>query len=404
MPTCDIAIIGAGPYGLSAAAHFRASTQLDVKVFGETMSFWERMPKGMLLRSPWEGSHLSDPKRMLTLNAYRVASDNHLAPPVSLERFVRYGHWFQQQAVPNVDSRNVIGLEKRSATFQLLLQDGECWNARRVIVAAGIAAFPWRPDEFASLPPAFVSHTSEHKDLSRFAGQRILVIGAGQSALESAALLRESGAEVELLVRNPMVRWLWRHPWLHSNLFAALLYSPFDVGPAGISHLIARPDLYRRFPRKLQDRLSTRSIRPAGSAWLKPRLDGLPITTGCRVVSATAAHHQLITKLSDGSHRTVDHVLLGTGYRVDISRYSFIDRNLLLSIREVHGYPCLNDGFESSVAGLHFIGAPAAWSFGPLMRFVAGTEFAARRLARRILGKAADCSERIEEILCPDAA
>src|SRR5213079_230240 len=58
MSACDVAIVGAGPYGLSAAAHLRAANGLDVRVFGEPMSFWERhMPKGMLLRSPLEGSH-----------------------------------------------------------------------------------------------------------------------------------------------------------------------------------------------------------------------------------------------------------------------------------------------------------------------------------------------------------
>ena len=94
MTKCDIAIIGAGPYGLSAAAHLRAIPGLDVHVFGEPMSFWERhMPTGMLLRSPWEGSNLSDPKRSLTLDAYKVVSDNHLSAPVPLERFVNFGFY-----------------------------------------------------------------------------------------------------------------------------------------------------------------------------------------------------------------------------------------------------------------------------------------------------------------------
>jgi cation diffusion facilitator CzcD-associated flavoprotein CzcO len=390
MKSIDCAIVGAGPYGLSAAAHLRAANGLEVRVFGETMAFWERyMPMGMLLRSPWEGSHIADPKRVLTLDAYRLASDNHLAAPVPLDRFIQYGHWFQQQAVPDIDPRKVTRVEDDSAGFRVTLEDGEAWKSRRVIVAAGIAAFAWRPSEFAGLPLSLVSHTSDHRDLGRFAGQKVLVLGGGQSALESAALLHESGAEVEIVVRTPMVRWLWPRPWLHTcKPVARLLYAPPDVGPAGVSHLVARPDLYRRFPRGVQDRLGVRSIRPAGAAWLKPRLEKVPITTGRTVVSAVPAGERLTVKLNDGSDRRVDHVLLGTGYRADISRYAFLAEGLLISVRQINGFPCLDAGFESSVPGLHFLGAPAAWSFGPLMRFVAGTEFASRALTRRILGKA----------------
>ena len=72
MASCDVAVIGAGPYGLSAAAHLRTVKGLEVRLFGEPMSFWDRhMPAGMLLRSPWEASHISDPDGAFTLDAYR---------------------------------------------------------------------------------------------------------------------------------------------------------------------------------------------------------------------------------------------------------------------------------------------------------------------------------------------
>ena len=73
----DVAIVGAGPYGLSTAAHLRKIPGLNTRVFGETMSFWERhMPAGMLLRSPWSASHIADPKDELTLDAYVAARGN----------------------------------------------------------------------------------------------------------------------------------------------------------------------------------------------------------------------------------------------------------------------------------------------------------------------------------------
>jgi cation diffusion facilitator CzcD-associated flavoprotein CzcO len=390
MQKCDIAIVGAGPYGLSAGAHLRAANGLDVRVFGEPMSFWEQhMPKGMLLRSPLAGSHLSDPSRSLTLQAYEAASGNQITAPLPLDRFTDYGRWFQSQAVPDLDPRKVDRVEKNGEGFHLALEDGETWTARRVVVAAGIMPFAWYPPEFRHLPCALASHACMHRDLSQFAGKKVAVIGAGQSALESAALLNELGAEVEVLARAPFIRWLWRKKWFHTfKPVARLLYAPPDVGQAGLSHLVARPNLFRRMPREWQNRLGKRAIRPAGAGWLNPRCTPLRIQNGTAVLSAAERGNQVELRLSDASERRVDHVLLATGYRVDIARYPFLSGRVLASIHRTAGYPLLDSGFQSSVPGLHFLGAPAAWSFGPLMRFVAGAEFASSTLARGILGKA----------------
>jgi cation diffusion facilitator CzcD-associated flavoprotein CzcO len=389
MPICDVAIVGAGPYGLSAAAHLRAANGLNIRVFGEPMAFWEKhMPKGMLLRSPLAGSHLSDPARGLTLQAYQTATGNKITAPLPLHRFTDYGRWFQSQAVPGTDPRRVELVQKNGAGFRLTMEDGETWKARRVIIAAGIELFAWRPGEFQRIPSALASHACDHRDLASFAGKSVSVIGGGQSALESAALLNEMGASVEVLVRAPFVRWLWRQKWFHTfRPVARLLYAPPDVGQAGLSHLVARPNLFRRLPRSTQNRLGKRAIRPAGAAWLHPRCEPVRITTGLTVTSASSAGGRATLELSDGTHRQVDHVLLATGYRVDIARYPFLAKELLQTVHRVAGYPQLDAGFQSSVPGLHFLGAPAAWSFGPLMRFVAGTEFSARALARGILGR-----------------
>jgi len=388
MRPCDVAIVGAGPYGLSAAAHLIAADGLNIRVFGEPMSFWERhMPTGMLLRSPLEGSHLSDPKGALKLQAYQAASGAAVTAPLPLQRFAGYGRWFQSKTVPDLDSRKVDTIEKRDdSTFQLSLEDGQPCEARRVIIAAGIVPFAWRPPAFVALPRSLASHSCNHQDLSVFAGKRVAVVGAGQSALESAALLHEMGTDVELLVRAPRVRWLWNRPWVHTfQPIGRMLYAPPDVGQAGISHLVARPNLFRRLPRWIQNSLGPRAIRAAGAAWLRPRCQGIRITTGCEVTSAATVGQRVKLTLSDGTERRVDHVLLATGYRVDISRYPFLSKNLLGATNQISGYPVLDAGFESSVRGLYFLGAPAAWSFGPLMRFVAGVDFASRSLTQKMM-------------------
>jgi FAD-dependent urate hydroxylase len=252
-----------------------------------------------------------------------------------------------------------------------------------------------RPPQFGGLPQELASHSSEQRDLSIFRGKRVVVIGGGQSALESAALLHESQADVELLVRENTVQWTWQRPWLHTfRPVGAVLYAWPDVGPAFISHAVARPSLYRLLPRWLQNSWRLKSVRPNGVGWLKPRLRDVNISTGLAVVSASARGDQVDLKLSDGSHELVDHVLMATGYRLDVRKYEFLSASLVSALRLIGGLPVLGRGFESSVPGLHFLGAPAVRSYGPLMRFVAGADFAARsvsnsvvRARRRIVGR-----------------
>src|SRR5215472_16250471 len=389
MITCDVAVVGAGPYGLSAAAHLRAANGLDMRVFGQPMSFWERhMPKWMLLRSPLAGSHLSDPHGALRLEAYHAASGNEITAPLPLCRFIDYGRWFQTQAVPDTDARKIERIEKYGNGFRITVEDGEIWKARRVMIAAGIEPFASKPEEFKSVPRELASHSCDHRDLGRFAEKKVVVIGAGQSALESAALLHEAGADVEVLVRAPFVRWLWRHKWFHTfKPVARMLYAPADVGQAGLSQLVARPNLFRRLPRSLQDKWAKRAIRPAGAGWLHDRCEPVRITTSRFVTSAVQNGGRLALTLNDGTARHVDHALMATGYRVNISKYPFLPSSLLKGVAVVNGHPVLDSRYESSMDGLHFLGAPAAWSFGPLMRFVAGADFASRTLTRGVLGR-----------------
>ena len=131
-----------------------------------------------------------------------------------------------------------------------------------------------------------------------------------------------------------------------------------------------------------------RCIRPAGAGWLRPRLRAVRIDCARTIVAAEPEDGRLRLSLDDGSARLVDHVLLGTGYRIDVRRYPFLAPELAGAVATIRGgYPVLQAGLESSVPGLHFVGAPAALSYGPIMRFVVGTWYAAPVLARRIAGQ-----------------
>lgn len=393
--SCQVAIIGAGPYGLAAAAHLRARN-VETRIFGTPMEFWERhMPKGMFLRSSSSASSLGDPTGRLALDRFRSLHDIPITKPVPIDAFVRYGHWFQQQAVPNVERRTVADVSSNSRGFHVRLDDGEEFHARRVVVATGISIFAHRPTEVADLPNTLVSHSFDHADLGRFAGRKVAVLGSGQSALESAALLHEAGSDVEVLARASgtyMIPDVTSQGLVRSvrRVVGKLARPPFDImGPRFVTWVIAWPRMYRRAPQALQKMLTARAVRPAGASWLVSRLKPVLITAGCRITEAAATPDgsRLRLKLSDGSERLVDHLLCGTGYRVDVTRFTFLAPALRTALCTREGYPDLAVGFESSIPGLHFLGTPAAHSFGPLCRFVAGTPYMSRELTRFITSR-----------------
>jgi len=386
MQRCDVAIVGAGPYGLAAAAHLTQVSGLDVRLFGEPMSFWQwHMPEGMLLRSPWTGSHIADPQNHLTLDTYRLQLGNpRLAEPIPLADFVAYGQWFYKQAGLASDYRSVIRIALAPDGYQVVLEDGETILAKRVVVAAGIQPFARRPRVFEGLPSSLVSHASEHRSLAKFARKEVLIVGGGQSAIESAALLSEAGAKVEVVIRRPSIHWLGRHNWLQAKGIAWLFYGSGGIGQAGVSLIVQRPNLFRRLPRVLQDLWGARAVRPAGAGWLRPRVQSVTFSMSRYVEAARTEGDRLRVQLDDRTERRADHLLLGTGYRINVAQYPFLAPAVLRRIELADGYPRLTDGFESTSPGLHFLGAPAAWSFGPLMKFVAGTEFAAQNLSQRI--------------------
>jgi thioredoxin reductase len=382
---CDVAVIGAGPYGLSAGAHFKAKG-ISACVFGQPMEFWaNKMPEGMLLRSPRVASNLSDPDRAFTLEAYEASSKTEPRTPLPLDTFVKYGKWFRQLLGSGVDERMVLRVERDRPSFRLILRDGDEIRSACVVIATGIGPFKRKPAVFQRLSSQQAIHCYEGRDVRQFTGKRVVVIGAGQSALESAALLHEANAEVEVIARTPHLRWIGGHSWLHHmGPISSLLYSSHDVGPIGISRLVAYPRFVSHVPLRARDKIRTRAVRSAGAPWLIQRLSTVKITTGRSVTEAKAVGDEVVLKLDDGSERRVDRVLLGTGYQVDISRYDYLPQELTDDIEQFDGYPRLASGFRSSVPGLHFIGATAARSFGPLLYFVAGTESASRELVAHV--------------------
>lgn len=391
--TVDVGIVGAGPYGLSLAAHLRAAG-VSFRQFGRPMSLWRSaMPQGMYLKSQGSAVNLSSPDGAHTLAAFCAATSRPYKSyglPVPLDTFVAYGLWFQQELVPDLEETLVTEVTASGSEYQLRLANGDCARVRSVVVAAGVEHFVTMPRVLASLPPGGCSHSSAVTDPSLFGGRRVVVIGGGQSALESAALLHESGARVQLVTRRPKLAWNNPPLALDRPLLQRLLEPQAGLGSGWNTWFYSHhPELFRRLPERTRVRRARTALGPAGAAWLADRVNGrFEVIVGHALQAAVAGDTEVELQFSgaDGRVRVLaaDHVIAGTGYRTDLDRLPFLTVQLKRQLRTVASTPAVDRNYESSVPGLYFIGPAVAPTFGPVMRFVYGTEFAARTVAARL--------------------
>jgi cation diffusion facilitator CzcD-associated flavoprotein CzcO len=387
MSRCDVVVVGAGPYGLAASAHLR-SRGLTVRTFGLPMHSWrEHMPDGMFLKSEGFASSIDDPKGRLTLRRFCRESGRTYADvgqPVPIETFVAYGSWFEQHAVPDLEPVKVASVESGAGGFVVRTASSESVEADRVVVATGLTGFAAVPPELLDVPADRRSHTYDHSSFEQFRGRSVTVLGAGQSALETAVLLHEAGAAPQVVSRAPVVRWNPRPDGAENGTRRPPL-TPLGAGWKMWAYWRFRP-MYRHLPAEQRVRIARTTLGPAGAWWLRERLtDDVPVLAGFRLLGAAASNGGVRLQLADPAGvRSVEteHVVAGTGYRVDVDRLAFLAPELRARLERVHGAPRLSAGFESTVPGLYFVGLAAANTFGPAMRFVAGTGFAARRVAR----------------------
>lgn len=392
----EVAVVGAGPYGLSVAAHLSAAG-VSYRHFGVPMKLWRTMmPKGMYLKSQGFASNLSDPRGEKTLEAFCAAAGRpykYYGLPVALDTFVAYGQWFAEQLSLPVDETLVTSLSRDNGGFLVGTVGTERLRARKVVLAIGVEHFAYLPAPFSGLPKELCGHTSAYTNLSAFKGRRVIVIGAGQSSLESAALLHEGGADVEVLVREPNVVWNGL-PLAPDRPFLQRLREPEAGLGSGWSTWFYsnHPELFRRLPASTRVHRSRTALGPAGASWLRPRVEGqFPVRTGNTVTAAVADGDQVkLTVDANGARKefTADHVIAGTGYRWDLSKVSFLDTDLKSALRTVGGGPLVGQGYESAVPGLFVVGPVVAPSMGPVMRFVFGAEHAATTVARQLAGAA----------------
>lgn len=389
----DVAIVGAGPYGLSLAAHL-SPAGVRFRQFGLPMHPWQSaMPEGMFLKSQGFASNLSDPAGTHTLAAFCAATGRPYASyglPVPLEVFVAYGRWFQRELAGGLEETLVTGLTAvAGGGYELALATGETARARQVVVAAGIEHFGYVPEPLAGLPASACTHSSEHTDLSVFRGRNVIVAGGGQSALESAALLHEHGAVVQVVMRKQKAVWNGQPLPPDRPLRQRLREPEAGLGSGwGTWFYSNHPELFRLLPQATRVHRARAVLGPAGASWLRGRVEGeFPVRTGERLAWARADARGVRLGLAGASgpeELAADHVIAATGYRVDLSRLAFLDGGLRAGLRTVAGTPAVGAGYQSSLPGLYFIGPAVAPTFGPVMRFVFGADHAARTVAARL--------------------
>ncbi len=352
-----------------------------------------QMPKGMFLKSEGCASGLPDPEERYSLPLFCREQGLPFAEygsPVSREIFAKYALSFQQKFVPEVEDVLVTGVKKTEGQFEVRLNTGETARCGHVIVATGLEKMERIPEQLAKLPASLCSHSSAHYDLGIFKSKEVIIFGAGQSGLETAALAKDEGASVTLVVRAPAVSWNKVPIMTHRSLYQRLRRPRTQLGE-GLQLWVYdnAPQVFHRLPRNVRIARVKASLGPAGAWWLKDQVMGrIPILLGHQLEAAEEQNGRVAVHLKDPNGQSNvlvgDHVVAATGYRFDFEKLPFLDPSLKAQIGHEEQQPRLSTHFESSVAGLYFCGLSSANSFGPVMRFLAGTGFTGRRIATHI--------------------
>lgn len=390
----DLLVVGAGPYGLSIASH-AAGAGLRLRVLGRPMASWrDHMPRGMYLKSePW-ASNLSDPDDRWRLDTYCAGQgvEARHGQPIPLEMFASYGQWFARNAVPEVDERTVTRVAPVAGGFEAETEDGETVRARTVALAVGVLPFVEIPAALRALGPDLVSHSSHHSDLDRFRDRDVTVIGAGQAALETAALLSEQGARVRLLARAQRLRWNDVPPPLQRLWWQSARAPHSGLGCGWRNWFYAeRPGLFHRLPEQTRARITTTALGPAGAWWVRDRVEpAVEMLLGREIAAARAVpggvRLKTVSRTGELSFLYTEHVIAATGFRAGLDRLDLLSAELRASLTTAaDGSPAVGRDFESSCHGLFLAGLLTASTFGPAMRFVHGATFTATTLVRGVL-------------------
>jgi thioredoxin reductase len=379
MQSTDVIIIGAGPYGLSISAHLSA-LGVDHVIVGAPMDGYRTYsPAGMIMKSEPYASAFAAPQPGYDVKSYSAKHDIPYVDrvtPLTVKQFLDYADWYTATLVPDVRQDIVTKVTPvDGGGFNVEFSGGKALKAGQVVIATGLRPYIYRPEELSELPSDLVSHASDHQDIAGYAGKKVVVVGSGQSALETSALLHEAGAQVQIVSRRKKLDWNVPNPET-VNWFEQLRWPVSQLCEGWHCKLMDTPWVFRLRSAKWRAENARTFLGPSGSWWLKDRVDGVIETLFERTVLKADAHGDGVRLFLGGQQETVveaDHIICGTGFRMDVAKNSFLPSDVVAKISTYAKYPVVSPDGESSVRGLYFAGAAAAANIGPSMRFIAGT-------------------------------
>jgi len=317
-PLYDTLVIGAGQAGLAAGYHLqRAGLRFAVLEAGAAPhGSWPQYYASLTLFSPARYSSLPGLSFPGDLLHYPTRDE-------VVAYLARYARHFRLPLIPHTRVTQVIGQDGR---FVVTAADGATYQARSLVAASGAFSRPSLP----AFPgqAAFrghLLHTAAYQTPVPFQGQRVVVVGAGNSAVQIAVELAQ-GAQVTLATRRP-VRWRPQQP-LGRDIH-------FWLRALGLDHL------------------------PLGRWFDVPAATGV-LDTG-RYQAALAAGRpaqrplfQALTpdgvEWADGTRERVDAVLCATGYRPNL------DYLASLGALDASGQAHQRGGISQTVPGLYYVG------------------------------------------------
>jgi FAD-dependent urate hydroxylase len=319
------------------------------------------LPDGINLKSPATSTNVFVPDRGHTFPEWCRQRGLEDYEPCSMASFADYGLWMQRKFVPEIEPVNVAKISRDDDIFVVSLCNGETFKTKHVIVATGLSCLASTPSILQHLPPSLLKHTSILSDFSEFKGKRVAIIGAGASAIESGALVREAGGRPEIFVRESRVVIYDRTP-RHRSLRDRILSPSTPIGNGAVPLVVAKLPLLTYFlPNAKRVRMLEVFTYPSAPWWIKDRVVGLvPMFTSHAITAASEIQDGVRLKIRSGiaqeRDEDFDAVIAGTGYEKDVARLTFLDSELVDKIRKFEKAPVLSMNFESSVKGLYFIG------------------------------------------------